>query len=102
MDARKIPLKEVGENDAFKYKQVLEVILSRPVNPQAGMQMPEVRRCNKILDHLDTANGFLLLTPDEWQFLKDRIEMFQFGLGGRHVQQFADDVANAEVVALKE
>ncbi len=102
MDARKVEMKTIGDNEKLTYKELIVNICSVPSNPQAGMQLPEIRRCNHIIDKLETADGYAYLTPDEWTFLKTRIEGFSFRVGGKIVEQFADDIAGAELVELKE
>lgn len=99
MHARQIALKEIG---ALKYQELLALILNRPSNPQLGMSLKEIRQCNKILDKIEAANGdgSMLLTEDEWRMLHERVEAFPFGMGGRDIQQFGDDIANAPVVKL--
>lgn len=100
MQARQIELKEVGEHGAFKYRELLTLILNRPSNPQVGMSLKEIRQCNKILDKIEAANGSILLTEEEWRMLHERVEAFPFGLGGRDIQQFGDDIAHAPMVEL--
>ena len=102
MDARKVEMKTVGDKEQLTYKELITTICSVPSNPQVGMQLPEIRRCNHILDKLETADGYTYLTPDEWTFLKARIEKFPFRFGGKMVEQFADDIEKAELVELEE
>lgn len=101
MDARQIPLKNIGKENGFRYKDVLIGILSRPLNPQAGIYLPEIRKCNKVLDKLDSAGVLVILSEDEWQFVKERVENFPYGVGGKEIEQFADDIINAEKVKLE-
>ncbi len=102
MDARKVEMKVVGDNEQLTYKELITTICSVPSNPQAGMQLSEIRRCNQIIDKVETADGHAYLTPDDWIFLKARIEKFPFRVGGKMVEQFADDIDSAELVQLEE
>lgn len=105
LQAHKVELKTfTGESaqENLNYLEILSTILSVPADRRNGMQMAEIRRCNKILDLLDTANGVAYLTPDDHSWLVKRIDTFPFNIGGRLVQQFGDDMRDAELIDLDE
>ena len=99
MKGRKVLMRVIeGGQEKIDYKMLFTLILTTPLDLRVGMQMPEVRRNNKILDMIEVSGDSCILTPDDWAYLKKRIEQFPFNRGGKVVQQFADDFdASAEV-----
>ncbi len=99
---RKLELREIGKEGAFKYRDLLKTILVVPSDKDVGMRIAEIRVCMKILDKLDASDEAVLLTQEEWVFLRHRLEVFPFNRAGHEIVTFADDLASAEEVAVEE
>ena len=99
---RKFELREIGKEGAFKYRDLLKQILVLPSDKDVGMRIAEIQFCMKILDKLETSNEAVLLTQEEWTFLRHRLEVFPFNRAGQEIVTFADDLSGAEEVDVEE
>ncbi len=100
---RKFELREIGKEGAFKYRDLLKQILVLPSDKDVGMRIAEIRVCMKILDKLEASDAAaVLLTHEEWAFLRHRLEVFPFNRAGHEIVTFADDLQAAEEIEVGE
>lgn len=104
--ARQIELKQLsivkkGEPDApFNYKDTLELILKAPTPGQQGFSLDDIRKCNKIQDQLDAAKDVVVLEEAEYNYIKTKVTGFRWGMPHKVIEDFCDDVFNAQKVKL--
>jgi hypothetical protein len=95
---KKITLKELpGDttSETFKYSVILEEAIRRPLNPQAGLTIEEMRQSIRVLDALESANGVLELEDADYQHLRSKLDAMQWVRVDRRIIQLVDDVAGA-------
>lgn len=92
---RTIPLKTLGPEPAVVYADVLREVVRRPLNPQAGANIAEMRQSIRVLDVLDAANGSLELEDADYQHLKAKLDAMPWNVVDRRLVQLIDDVDNA-------
>jgi hypothetical protein len=94
---RSIPLKtlEAPNSPTISYADVLVEVVRRPLNPQQGIQIDEMRKSIRLLDALDAANGTLELEDADYQFLKQKLDNMGWNIADRRIVQLIDDVGNA-------
>ena len=74
------------------YRAVLRDAVRRPLNPQAGMQIDEMRRSIRVLDALDAANGTLELEDADWDHLKEKVQAMPWAVADRRIIDLVDAV----------
>jgi hypothetical protein len=78
------------------YRAVIREVIRRPLDPQKGADIEEVRRGIHILDALDEQQGPTLELEDaDWEHLKLKTASMQWGLIDKRVLQFVDTVNDA-------
>jgi hypothetical protein len=95
---KKITLKELpgdANTETMKYSVVLREVIRRPLNPQAGMGIDEMRQSIRVMDALDSADGTLELEDSDYQHLRSKVDAMQWLLVDRRIIQLVDDVRNA-------
>jgi len=100
--AREIELKQCeieknGNKEKFDYRKQIEHILNSQTQGR-GFSLGDVRICNKIQKSLDSANGSLCLEEQQYNFLKKKIEAFQWGMPHPVIEEFADAILKAEPI----
>ncbi len=102
MKARKFELKSVEtKSGKFEYREILRLILEMPEQGR-GIQVAEMRKRIKMLDNIESANGAVHFTQEEWNDLKKSVSTFPWGKVSREIVQFCDDFEAAPEVELKE
>jgi hypothetical protein len=93
---RSIALKTLpGEADEppIEYAEILKAVIRRPLNPQAGADIAEMRQSIRVLDALEKANGTLELEDADYQHLKTKLTAMPWNVIDRRIVQLIDDVA---------
>lgn len=90
-----IPLKTLGPQPEIVYADVLREVVRRPLNPQTGADIAEMRQSIRVLDALESANGSLTLEDADYQHLKMKLEAMPWNVIDRRIVQLIDDVSNA-------
>ena len=95
---KKIPLKTLDDPTSpvtIEYAQVLREVVRRPLDPQRGADIAEMRQSLRVLDALDAANGTLELEDADYAHLKEKIERMPWNVVDRRLLQMIDDVLGA-------
>ena len=96
---KSIPLKTLpgsaGETD-IAYVEILRQVMRRPLSPQAGASIEEMRQSIRVLDVIDTANGVLDLEDADYLHLKAKLNAMPWNVIDRRIVQLVDDVNNAD------
>ena len=92
---KSIPLKTLGPEPAISYGDVLREVVRRPLNPQAGVNIAEMRQSLRVLDALESANGTLELEDADYQHLREKLEAMPWNVVDRRIVQLIDDVSGA-------
>ena len=98
---KRVPLKvlpdpnQAGGPDIVDYRQVIIAVVRRPLDPQRGVDIEEMRRGIRILDAVDAARGTVLELDDaDWEHLLQKLNVMPWALVDRRVMQFIDDMTN--------
>lgn len=80
----------------IEYRAVITQCLRAPLNRQQGASIDEMRKCIRVLDALEAADGDVLELEDaDWEMLKQKVEAMPWGWVDRRIVRFHDDVADA-------
>lgn len=86
---------EVPDGPSIDYKAVLTEVVRRPLDPQKGIGIQEMRNSIKVLDALDASNGSVELEDSEYDLLKQKLDSMPWSYADRRILQLIDDVSNA-------
>ena len=92
---KRIELKRLGPDPIVDYAEVIENVIKRPLNPQAGAGIAEMRQSLRVLDALSQANGVLELEDADWEHLKLKLEAQPWNVIDQRVVDLVDEVTNA-------
>lgn len=87
-----IPMKTVGD---LSYRDVLREVTRRPLDPQRGADIAEMRQSIRLLDAIEAADGTLELEDADYDHLKTKLEHMQWNVIDKRIVQLTDDVMNA-------
>lgn len=101
---RRFPLRVVADphrpddaTNVVDYRVVIREVIRRPLDPQRGADIEEMRRGIHILDALDEQEGPILALEDaDWEHLKLKVANMQWGVVDKRVLQFIDTVNAAD------
>jgi hypothetical protein len=94
---KRITMREIPGDapiEVLKYAEVLREIVRRPLNPQQGASIEEIRQSVRVLDALDKANGTLELEDADYEHLKQKTLAMQWNVIDSRLVKFVDDVLN--------
>lgn len=94
----RLELKSLDASDgspAIQYVQILTEVVRRPLDPQKGVDIAEMRQSIRVLDALDSANGTLELEDADYALLKDKLTRMPWSLVDRRILMLIEDVENA-------
>lgn len=96
-DMKSIPLKTLDAPDgpSIEYQQVLREVVRRPLDPQKGVDIAEMRASIRVLDAIDNANGVLELEDADYDLLKVKLTSMPWNIVDKRIIQLIDDVSNA-------
>src|SRR5215204_3468007 len=89
---RTLPDEQTGPID---YAQVLREVVRRPLDPQKGVDITEMRQSLRVLDALDKADGTLELEDSDYSHLMTKMDAMRWNLVDRRILQLIDDVSGA-------
>lgn len=94
---KSIPLKilDVQDGPSIEYAQVLREVVRRPLDPQRGVDITEMRASLKVLDAIDASNGTLELEDADYDHLQTKLNAMPWNVVDRRILTLIDDVSNA-------
>jgi hypothetical protein len=92
---KSIPLRTLGPEPAISYRDVLVEVVRRPLNPQQGIGIAEMRASIKVLDALERSNGTLELEDSDYEHLKAKLDVMQWSVADRRILTMIEDVSAA-------
>lgn len=96
---KRIPLKTLESADTnlppIEYAAVLREVVRRPLNPQAGVSIAEMRQSLRVLDALEHPNGTLELEDADFLHLKEKLLSMPWAMVDKRILELVDDVSNA-------
>jgi len=99
---------EAQAPSTVRYRDLLELVLrtAPPVGWQPGLPLGvdrrELKRRNAIRRELVAANGALVLSEEQGDYLKALVDGYRWPVVTFEAEQFADDIAEMPKVELKE
>lgn len=106
--AKKIKLKSKdieinGKPSKFDYGETIKAVLRTP--GASGLSLEDMRQSIKIIDRLESnGNGLvdrLTLEDSEWNYLKQKLQVFRWGFAHQAIIDLCDAVNNAESIEIK-
>lgn len=96
---KRIALKKMSVgDDVIVWAEVIQQLMRQPIDPQRGASIEEMRKSIRVLDALENSNGVLELEDADWEHLKTKVTMMQWGVIDRRIVQFVDEVTSATEV----
>jgi hypothetical protein len=92
---KSIELKRLGPEPIVDYAEVLSNVIKRPLNPQAGADIAEMKQSLRVLDALEKANGVLELEDADWEHLKLKLRAQPWNVIDQRIVDLVDEVDNA-------
>ena len=94
---KRIPIRQLEGSSPpiLDYGEVLREVVRRPLNPQAGASIEEMRQSIRVLDAIDAANGDLELEDADYDHLVAKVRAMPWNIIDRRLVQFHDDVLGA-------
>jgi len=92
---KSIELRQVpgdGPVEILDYRATLKEIVRRPLNPQQGLTIEEMRQSIRVLDALDAANGTLELEDADYAHLVAKTKAMTWAVADRRLIQLYDEV----------
>jgi hypothetical protein len=84
------------EANVIVYGDVITQVIRRPLDPQKGADIEEMRRGIRVMDAVEKSNGQVLELEDaDWEHLKTKTLAMPWGFVDRRILQFVDDVQYA-------
>lgn len=84
-----------GAEGPFDWVDVIRQIIQKPLDPQKGVDIEEMRKSIKLLDIVDGSNGVLELEDSDWEYLKTKTMSMQWAVIDRHIVKLVDDIVMA-------
>lgn len=84
-----------GQFPEIRYSDVLKEVIRRPLDPQKGADIPEMRQSIRVLDAIDRSNGVLELEDSDWEHLKQKTLAMPWNVIDKRIVQLVDDVSSA-------
>jgi hypothetical protein len=94
-DARFTPGTPDYAANTLDWSEAIRQVLRRPLDPQKGADIEEMRRSIHVLDALDAADGTLDLEDADWEHLCQKVRAMQWAFVDRRIVQLIDDVLGA-------
>jgi hypothetical protein len=84
------------ETNRLDWAEVIRQIIRRPLNPQQGADIEEMRKGIRVLDALEAADQVLELEDADWEHLKQKTEAMQWAFVDRRIVTFVEDIHAAQ------
>jgi hypothetical protein len=81
--------------NVLDWSEAIRQVLRRPLDPQKGADIEELRRSIRVLDALEVANGTLELEDADWDHLCQKVRAMQWAFVDRRIVHLIDDVLDA-------
>jgi hypothetical protein len=96
-DMKKIPLRTLPDPRLgdIVYQDVLREVIRRPLDPQRGATIDEMRQSIRVLDALEASNGTLELEDSDYDHLKQKLLSMPWNVVDKRLVQLVDDVTSA-------
>jgi hypothetical protein len=97
---KSITLRTVPSNSStmegdLDWAEVIRQVIRRPMDPQTGVTIEEMRKSVRVLDALEKSNGTLELEDADWEHLKEKTLKMPWGVIDSRILQFVDEVTMA-------
>jgi hypothetical protein len=79
----------------MEWAEIIRQVVRRPLDPQRGVDIDEMRKSIRVLDALEKSNGVLELEDADWEFLKMKTLAMQWGVIDSRIVQYVDEVSMA-------
>jgi hypothetical protein len=79
----------------LNWSEAIRQVLRRPLDPQKGADIEELRRSIRVLDALDACDGTLELEDADWEHLCQKVKAMQWAFVDRRIVQLIDSVLEA-------
>jgi len=80
----------------LSWSEAIKQVIRKPLDPQKGAEVEEIRKGIRVLDALDKAqNGVLELEDADWEHLKTKVNAMQWAFVDKRILQFIEDVLDA-------
>jgi hypothetical protein len=78
------------------WDEAIRQVIRKPLDPQKGAEIEEIRKGIRVLDALDKAeNGVVTFEDADWEHLKAKVQAMQWAFVDKRILQFIDDVMDA-------
>jgi hypothetical protein len=77
------------------YQDVLREVCRRPLDPQRGASIEEMRQSIRVLDALESANGTLELEDSDYAHLVEKLKAQPWNVVDKRLVTLFDDVISA-------
>jgi hypothetical protein len=94
-DDRSVPGTAEYTANVLDWSEAIRQVLRRPLDPQKGADIEEMRRSIRVLDALDASDGTLELEDADWQHLCQKVRAMQWAFVDRRIVQLIDSVLDA-------
>ena len=86
--------------NVLSYSEAVRQVIRRPLDPQKGADIEEIRKGIRVLDAVDKADksnaNTLELEDADWEHLRDKTNAMQWAFVDRRVLEFIDAVIGAD------
>lgn len=89
---KRITLRTEGD---LEWAEIVRQVIRRPMDPQRGADITEMRSGIRVLDALDKSNGVLELEDADYEHLKMKTLAMQWVAVDKRLVQFVDEVTTA-------
>jgi hypothetical protein len=81
--------------NALSWAEAIRQVIRRPLDPQKGADIEEIRRGIRILDALERGGQVLELEDADWEHLCAKTRTMQWAFVDRRIVAFVEDVLEA-------
>jgi hypothetical protein len=94
---KKIPLRTLPDPRLgdIVYQDVLREVVRRPLDPQRGATIEEMRQSIRVLDALETSNGTLELEDSDYEHLVQKLKAQPWNVVDKRLVTLFDDVVGS-------
>jgi len=95
-DSRFPPGTPEFSQNLMAWDEAIRQVIRKPLDPQKGAEVEEIRKGIRVLDALDNAkDGVVELEDADWEHLKTKVQAMQWAFVDKRILQFIDDVMDA-------
>jgi hypothetical protein len=92
---RDLPAGPTTVEGELEWAEIIRQVIRKPLDPQKGVEIDEMRKSIRVLDALAKSNGVLELEDADWEHLKTKTLAMQWGVIDSRIVQFVDEVVMA-------